>query len=115
MISSAWAAEATRQIAEQPIFMTWNFFVTIIGLPTLGWFLSRLITRRDQLQTDNLNLWQEGAKERNKALNEKLERIEKCISSIKDDLKERVHIAHCSERYNGLKDDIHDLKQRTHI
>jgi hypothetical protein len=111
-MNEAWAAEAARSIAEQPIFLTWNFFLTAIGLPALGWFLARLIKTRDELNEQNLALWQEGAKERNKAVTEKLERIEKCIASIKGDLKEKVDNGHCHERHEAVKSDINDLKAR---
>jgi hypothetical protein len=38
-LATAWAAEAVKTVGEQPIFLTWNFFVTIIGLPVRAWMV----------------------------------------------------------------------------
>lgn len=86
-------------------FLTWNLFATVAGLPTLGWWLGNLIKKRDQLQEENLKMWQEGAKERMAALCGKIDALSK-------ELKSKVDSEHCHERHDGLKNDINDLKSK---
>ena len=116
-MATAWAAEAARQIAEQPIFMTWNFFLTLILVPSVGWFITRSIKTSDELKEklfrnsiDNLEKaitdWQAGAKERTAALckkiddlamrkveNHECEKTHKTIDKVIDELKNRVYPA----------------------
>ncbi len=108
----AWAAEVVKQTVETPIYLTYNFFLTAIGIPALGFWLSRLIKTKDKLQSEYWQTWQEGAKARNSVINEKLERIEKCIGGIKDDIKERVHINHCHDQHSAVKEDIKELRSK---
>ena len=116
MISSAWAAEAARQIAEQPIFMTWNFFLTLILVPAVGWFITRSIKTSDELKEklfrnsiENLekaiNDWQIGAKERSGELCKKIDAITK-------KLEDKVDVPHCNERHHEVRAELKDLKEK---
>ena len=116
MVTSAWAAEVVKTVGEQPIFLTWNFFVTIIGLPVLGWFLSRLIKTSDEMKErlfrsviENIERtmedWQNGAKERSKSLCEKIDKLSAKVDAKVDN--------HECERVHRLVDaQITDLKRK---
>jgi hypothetical protein len=115
-MATAWAAEAARQIAEQPIFMTWNFFLTLILVPAVGWFITRSIKTSDELKEklfrnsiENLekaiNDWQIGAKERSGELCKKIDAITK-------KLEDKVDVPHCNERHHEVKAELKDLKEK---
>lgn len=123
MISSAWAAEAVKQVADTPIYMTYNFFLTAIGLPAIALYLKYLLAKNDEKVREAVALkdalynqsmesikksieeWQDGAKERTKNLCKK-------IDDIRDDIKERVHVTSCNDRHTTVRDEIHEIKAK---
>ena len=122
MISSAWAAEAVKQMADTPIYMTYNFFLTAIGLPAIALYLKYLLAKNDEKVREAVALkdalyqqsmeairqsivdWQMGAKERTASLCKKIDDIAK-------DVKERVHVTHCDEKHHDVKEDIKELRR----
>jgi gas vesicle protein len=123
MISSAWAAEAVRQVADTPIFMTYNFFLTAIGLPLVCLYIRWITKRNDEKVREAVQLkdalfhqsiesikesidsWQSGAKERTASLCKKIDDISK-------ELKGKVGHDYCQEKHENVKQDINDLKAK---
>ncbi len=116
MMDTAWAAEAVKTVGEQPIFMTWNFFLTMVGLPALGWFIARSIKTSDEMKErlfkavlsnieEKIADWQVGAKERTKSLCEKIDKL-----SAKVDAKVDNH--ECERVHNNLDTQLDDIKKR---
>lgn len=117
MISSAWAAEAVREIGTiaAPAW-TWNVLVTaVVGF--MVWSLQRKIGKSEELKDKlitnaiaslekSITDWQAGAKERTASLckkideladrkveNHECERAHKIIDKTLDELKTRVYPA----------------------
>lgn len=122
MISSAWAAEAVKQMADTPIYMTYNFFLTAIGLPALALFLKYLLSKNDEKVREAVALkdalynqsiesirksiddWQAGAKERTANLCKKI-----------DDLAMRkVENHECEKTHRTIDKVIDELKNRVY-
>lgn len=124
-MGTAWAAEVVRQVADTPIFMTYNFFLTAIGLPLVCLYIRWITKRNDEKVREAVQLkdalfnqsiesikesidsWQNGAKERTSSLCKK-------IDDLREDIKQRVHITHCNERHTTMRDEILEIKHRMH-
>jgi gas vesicle protein len=100
----------------QEPFLTWNFFLTLILVPGVGWFITRSINKSDTLKeklfktiVDSLEKsiedWQIGAKERTGELCKK-------IDAISHELKDKVSNSHCHDKHQAVKDDINELKSK---
>lgn len=112
----AWAADTAKQIVEQPIFMTWNFFLTACGLPALAWFITRTIKTSDEMKErlfkavlsnieEKIADWQVGAKERTRSLCEKIDKL-----SAKVDAKVDNH--ECERVHAKVDEQLQDIKKR---
>ena len=99
-------------------FMTWNFFLTLVLVPSVGWFISRSIKTSDEMRErlfkavlsnieEKLTDWQIGAKERTKSLCEKIDKL-----SAKVDAKVDNH--ECERVHATLDNQIEDIKKRMH-
>ena len=116
MISLAWAAEAVRTIGNEPIYMTYNFFLTAgvgVALSFMLWSLKRTITKADEYKEklinksiddlrDSIKEWQEGAKERTKSLCDKIDRL----------AHEKVDSHECDRLHKSLDQTLDDIKRR---
>lgn len=100
----------------QEPFLTWNFFLTLILVPSVGWFITRSINKSDMLREklfktimDSLEKsivdWQIGAKERTGELCKKIDAITK-------KLEDKVDVPHCNERHHEVKAELKDLKEK---
>ena len=100
----------------QEPFMTWNFFLTLILVPGVGWFITRSINKSDMLKEklfktimDSLEKsiadWQIGAKERTGELCKKIDAITK-------KLEDKVDVPHCNERHHEVRAELKDLKEK---
>lgn len=91
-----------------------TLFGTIILIPSLGWWLKRLIQTKDSLTTKNLELWQEGAKERHAALVEQINDLDTCMSSIKTAVQRKVELTDClrlsAEKWERINKHSHNQK-----
>lgn len=117
MISSAWAADTIKQMADTPIYMTYNFFLTAIGFPALALFLKYLLSKNDEKVREAVALkdalynqsiesirksiddWQQGARERTAGLCKK-------IDDIREEIKERVHVTSCNDRHTTVRHEL---------
>ena len=113
MISSAWAAEAVKQVGTlvEPAW-TWNVIVTVV-VGIMVWSLKRKITQADELKEKlisnaiaslekSIREWQEGAKERTKSLCDKIDRL----------AKEKVDNHECDRIHKNLDETLNDIKKR---
>ena len=118
----AWAA-AAAVAADTPIYMTYNFFLTLIGLPAVAFYLKYLLAKNDEKVKEAVVLkdklfhqsieslqksiddWQSGARQRNSDLCKKIDDIHK-------ELKGKVDVLHCHEKHEDVKSDINDLKSK---
>lgn len=103
------------------LYLTWNFFLTLILVPGVGWWITNGIKKRDTLQTDNLklmqdkqdqelHLWQKGAMERNQVIVDKLDRLDKTICSLKSDMKGKVDHDYCKEKHGHVDNELGRLR-----
>lgn len=100
-----------QAVAEGPV-ITWNLFFNVIALPALGWWITTQIKRIDILQTKNMELWQEGARERSSSLNEKIDKLDRCISSIKEDIDKKVEDHDCEVRVDRIWTELNRLRDK---
>lgn len=90
-MATAWAAEAARQVADTPIYMTYNFFLTAIGLPSIAFYIRLLIKSKekreneaDELRGKLTEQWRAGAVQRTNTLCEKIDALHKRLDSKVD-------------------------------
>lgn len=91
-------------------FMT--FFLTLILIPALGFYLSNLIKGKDKLQTDLWNQWQEGARERNQSILDRIDKIDSCLHNIKTDMKGKVDHHVCEKNHDNVRAEVDRLRNR---
>jgi len=96
---------------QEPL-ITWNLIVCLVGIPGLGWWLGNLIKSRDKLAGDNLVLWQEGARERNKLICEKIDKLDHCVSAIKADLNQKVDDHVCERNHAQVWASIEKVRDK---
>jgi len=80
--------------------------LTLVFIPSLGWWLTRLIKAKDELTAKNLELWQVGAKERHQGLVDQITDLDECLSSVKVTLRTKVDITDCLRLSNDKWDRI---------
>jgi len=98
-------------VMQEPL-ITWNLVVCSIGLPVLGWWLGNLIKSRDKLQAENLSIWQEGARERNRSICEKIDKLDRCMAAIKEDLSGKVDLHSCDRNHDQVWDAIEKVRDK---
>ena len=100
----------------QEPFLTWNFFLTLILVPGVGWFITRSINKSDTLKeklfktiVDSLEKsivdWQIGAKERSGELCKKIDGLAKKLESKVDDHE-------CSRVHRGIDAQMEEIKRK---
>jgi hypothetical protein len=110
-------------MTNEPIYMTYNFFLTAIGLPAVALYVKYLIQKNDEKVHEAVKLkdalfrqsiesvqksiedWQSGARERTASLCKK-------IDAISQELKDKVSNSHCHDKHQAVKDDINELKSK---
>jgi hypothetical protein len=110
-------------MVQEPIYMTYNFFLTAIGLPAVALYVKYLIVKNDQRVDEAVKLkdalfhqsiesiqksiedWQDGARERTASLCKK-------IDTIAQELKDKVSSQHCHEKHEVVRSDINDIKSK---
>ena len=98
-------------MATEPL-LTWNLFLTMAGLPALGWWIGYQIKRKDKLQNDNMTLWQDGAKERSNAVNARLDRMQDCLAAIKEDLNGKRDNHECERIHDVIEKKVDKLESK---
>lgn len=66
--------------------------ITLIVIPVLGWYLSRLIKKKDEAEVAERKQWQRGAVERHTTLVKRFDSLEKCMREVKSTLNEKLDI-----------------------
>uniref|UniRef100_A0A6M3JF07 Uncharacterized protein n=1 Tax=viral metagenome TaxID=1070528 RepID=A0A6M3JF07_9ZZZZ len=85
---------------------------TAVLIPSLGWWLARLIRERDKLNEKNLELWHERARERHVNLIQQLTSLDDCMRSVKRAVSEKVDLSYCdrisAEKWARINKHSHD-------
>ena len=115
MISTAWAAEAVRQVADTPIYMTYNFFLTAIGLPAIAFYIRLLITSKekrekeaDELRNKLTEQWRAGAVARTNVLCEKIDALHRKIEN-------KVDHERCRDIHDKLEHELDRVKEKVYV
>lgn len=95
---------------EAPV-MTWNFFLTLILIPALGWYLSNVIKSRERMARDAFELWKAGAFERHAELERRIAKLEACFLELKKMISERVTAAHCESQGREVRAVLANINQ----
>ena len=69
-----------------------NSIVTLIVIPVCGWYLARLVKRKEILEEERRLDWQKGAVERYDGLVVRFDRIERCMGQIKGTMNDKLDI-----------------------
>lgn len=66
--------------------------ITLIVIPVLGWYLSRLIKKKDEAEVSERKQWQKGAVERHVTLVKRFDSLEQCVNEVKGCLRTKLDI-----------------------
>jgi len=93
--------------------------ISVVFIPSLGWWLTRLIKTKDELTAKNLMLWQEGAKERHESLVSQINDLDVCMQDVKKAVRRKVETEDClrlsKEKWDRINKHSHDTKGRVVI
>jgi len=96
-------------------FLTWNLFATAIGIPALGWWLSNLIKKRDDLAQENMRMWQEGAKQRSDNMCAKIEGLDRRVIALRADLSNKVDNHICDKQHSEVERKIEKIESKIKV
>jgi hypothetical protein len=87
--------------------------ITVIGLPSLGWYLKRLIVAKDENAAKALKVWQDGSIERHNELKKSVERIENCVTIVEKKMHEKMDVEiykkESGEKWNRINKHKHQI------
>jgi len=87
--------------------------ISVIGIPTLGWYIKRLIISKDKSAAESLKIWQEGAIERHNELKKTVGRIEQCVTSVQSEIHKKINIddykRESGEKWNRINKHKHQI------
>jgi hypothetical protein len=100
VIALAASLDASSKGMSEPA-ITWNLFVTLVGIPSLAFYIKYLIKKRDEAIDAKTTEWQTGAKERHNELKTRLDNFETFMREASVELNKKVNTDDCK----GLCDE----------